>query len=342
MTDYHPLIARAVEGLDKSTGEARRALYERARTALVTQLRAVEPALSESDITKERLALEEAIRKVEGEAARKARAEPRTQLRPASRFEPPPAAPAARPPRSATAEAGAQAPPAAAMALRRDRSSPAAGDLPLAGRAEAQRAAPAPAAALSRQHADEPAQAEAAAPGGPAQRTQPAAERADVLADTGRAQGFPRCRERGRRSRRRNGEGGAIRARHARFLCARTTATTGRKRRTSPRRLPCKTRDRAAVRCGGITSRRMPTRCNCTASNRPTVWRTKSPRCRRGPRDRIRRARSLKKSTRSRVRRAPIAAWPSSSWWRSLLRFSRRRYLGSGPTSPGFTTSSRR
>ena len=39
MTDYHPLIARAVEGLDRSTGEARRALYERARNALVAQLR---------------------------------------------------------------------------------------------------------------------------------------------------------------------------------------------------------------------------------------------------------------------------------------------------------------
>src|SRR5271156_4924886 len=73
MTDYHPLIARAVEGLDKSSGEARRALYERARTALVTQLRAVDPPLSESEITRERLALEDAIRKVEAEAARRAR-----------------------------------------------------------------------------------------------------------------------------------------------------------------------------------------------------------------------------------------------------------------------------
>ena len=44
MTDYHPLISRAVEGLERSTGEARRALYERARTALVTQLRARRPA----------------------------------------------------------------------------------------------------------------------------------------------------------------------------------------------------------------------------------------------------------------------------------------------------------
>jgi hypothetical protein len=75
MADYYPLIARAVTGLDKSTGEARRALYERARTALVTQLRGVEPALSEADITRERLALEEAIRKVEAEAARRPRSE---------------------------------------------------------------------------------------------------------------------------------------------------------------------------------------------------------------------------------------------------------------------------
>lgn len=73
MADYHPLIARAVAGLDKNTGENRRALYERARTALVAQLRGVVPALDESEITRERLALEEAIRKVEAEAARQAR-----------------------------------------------------------------------------------------------------------------------------------------------------------------------------------------------------------------------------------------------------------------------------
>ncbi|MBI4367116.1 MAG: hypothetical protein HY543_09885 [Deltaproteobacteria bacterium] len=73
MADYYPLIARAVAGLDKNTGENRRALYERARTALVNQLRSVDPALNESDITRERLALEESIRKVEGEAAKRAR-----------------------------------------------------------------------------------------------------------------------------------------------------------------------------------------------------------------------------------------------------------------------------
>jgi hypothetical protein len=50
---------------------------------LVNQLRGVEPALSESEITRERLALEEAIRKVEAESARRSRAEtPRPGAKP--------------------------------------------------------------------------------------------------------------------------------------------------------------------------------------------------------------------------------------------------------------------
>jgi len=68
MADYYPLIARAVGGLDSNTGENRRALYERARAALVAQLRGVDPPLDEDEITRERLALEEAIRRVETEA----------------------------------------------------------------------------------------------------------------------------------------------------------------------------------------------------------------------------------------------------------------------------------
>ncbi len=82
MADYHPLIARAVSGLDKNTGENRRVLYERARSALVTQLRSVDPPLNESDITRERLALEEAIRKVEAEAAKKLRPDEETAHEP--------------------------------------------------------------------------------------------------------------------------------------------------------------------------------------------------------------------------------------------------------------------
>jgi len=115
MTDYHPLIARAVEGLQKSTGEARRALYERARTALVTQLRSVDPPLSETEITKERLALEDAIRKVEAETARKARTElreTRVATAPARRVEPASPRPAAAPTKS-EAQRRAYLPPSA-------------------------------------------------------------------------------------------------------------------------------------------------------------------------------------------------------------------------------------
>jgi hypothetical protein len=74
MADYYPLIARAIAGLDPSApGESRRALYERARAALIAQLRSVQPPLSESEITRERLSLEEAVRKVESEAAQRGR-----------------------------------------------------------------------------------------------------------------------------------------------------------------------------------------------------------------------------------------------------------------------------
>jgi hypothetical protein len=81
MADYYPLIARAVAGLDKNTGDARRTLYERARVALVAQLRGVTPTLDESDVTRERLALEEAIRKVEGESARQSTSRSETAAR---------------------------------------------------------------------------------------------------------------------------------------------------------------------------------------------------------------------------------------------------------------------
>src|SRR3954454_18093961 len=74
MADYYPLIARAIAALDPNAScERRRALYERARTALIAQLRSGQPPLSESEITRERLSLEEAVRKVESEAAQRAR-----------------------------------------------------------------------------------------------------------------------------------------------------------------------------------------------------------------------------------------------------------------------------
>jgi len=101
MTDYYPLIARAVAGLAKSTGESRRVLYERARTALLAQLRNLDPPLAENEITRERLLLEEAIRKVEADAARQQRADP---ARPNPTVKNWPAEPAARDARPDTTE----------------------------------------------------------------------------------------------------------------------------------------------------------------------------------------------------------------------------------------------
>jgi hypothetical protein len=80
VSDYHTLIAQAIDGLDENnTEEARRALYERARSAQIRQLRAIRPPLSESVVAKERLSLENAIRKVETNAARKSGSKPSEQ-----------------------------------------------------------------------------------------------------------------------------------------------------------------------------------------------------------------------------------------------------------------------
>ncbi len=70
MADYHAVLKRAIDGLPDNTGAARRAVYQRARQAIVNQLKSYKPPLSPSDITAEQLRLEEAIRKVEADAAR--------------------------------------------------------------------------------------------------------------------------------------------------------------------------------------------------------------------------------------------------------------------------------
>ncbi len=53
MADYHPLIRRAVDGLSENKPDLRQAVYERARAALLHQLRSLDPPLSEADITRE-------------------------------------------------------------------------------------------------------------------------------------------------------------------------------------------------------------------------------------------------------------------------------------------------
>ena len=70
MTDYYPLIRKAVAALENDTDERRHALYARIRCALIRQLRDQNSPRAGSELTRERLALEEAIRRVEAEVAR--------------------------------------------------------------------------------------------------------------------------------------------------------------------------------------------------------------------------------------------------------------------------------
>ncbi|MBV9633514.1 MAG: hypothetical protein JOZ40_02705, partial [Methylobacteriaceae bacterium] len=67
MADYYPLLARAVAGLPTSTPEARRAVYTRAKTALMNQLRGVRPDATEQDLERESRSLDEAVRRLERE-----------------------------------------------------------------------------------------------------------------------------------------------------------------------------------------------------------------------------------------------------------------------------------
>jgi hypothetical protein len=119
MTDYLPLLSRAVANLEGNP-EGRRKVYDRARQALLAQLRAMNPPLAEAEITRERLALEEAIRRLDQQAARPetgsppppapaAAPQPRTPPSPR-----PPSAPSPRPSAAAAPAAPSVTPPAPA------------------------------------------------------------------------------------------------------------------------------------------------------------------------------------------------------------------------------------
>lgn len=72
MADFHPLVVKAVDSLGaNASGESRQALYDRVRAALLSELRVADPPFSEFQIMHERLALEDAVRRVEEEAAAK-------------------------------------------------------------------------------------------------------------------------------------------------------------------------------------------------------------------------------------------------------------------------------
>ena len=65
MADYYPLLERAVSSLPDPTPEARRAIYDRARKALIAQLQNVKPAVASSYIDRECHALDLAVARLE-------------------------------------------------------------------------------------------------------------------------------------------------------------------------------------------------------------------------------------------------------------------------------------
>ena len=73
MTDFYSVLQRAVASLPDGSGPQRRAVYDKARKALLKQLQSFDPPLPSSDVTAQRLALEDAIRKIENEIARQIR-----------------------------------------------------------------------------------------------------------------------------------------------------------------------------------------------------------------------------------------------------------------------------
>ncbi|MEM6382055.1 MAG: hypothetical protein AAF739_05220 [Pseudomonadota bacterium] len=69
MADFNAILRKALASRPDATGEERRKIYERARQALIRQLSGFEPPLPPEDISRQRLALESAIRKVEADVA---------------------------------------------------------------------------------------------------------------------------------------------------------------------------------------------------------------------------------------------------------------------------------
>ena len=69
MAEYYAVLSKAVASLETNSADARRAVYDKARNALIGQLKAIDPPLPTSEISRQRLELEEAIRRVERETS---------------------------------------------------------------------------------------------------------------------------------------------------------------------------------------------------------------------------------------------------------------------------------
>ena len=109
MAEYYTVLKRAISGIDPKLSDARRTVYDKARNALIGQLKAVDPPLTTAEISRQRLELEEAIRRVEREsAAGLASPPPQAPPQPPQYAAPPIAA---RPSASPSPTARSEAPP---------------------------------------------------------------------------------------------------------------------------------------------------------------------------------------------------------------------------------------
>lgn len=120
MADFDAILRKALASRPSAPGEERRKIYERARQALIRQLTGFEPPLPPEDISRQRLALESSIRKVESEVAANGGVLPGTTVPPPPAPAPPvlratPTAPAPATPQ-ATAPARPVMPPVTAAA----------------------------------------------------------------------------------------------------------------------------------------------------------------------------------------------------------------------------------
>jgi hypothetical protein len=138
MAEYYPLLAKAVASLPDSTPVTRHAVYERARKALLGQLRALQPPVPEDDIDRENQALDEAVARLEAEFNAAAQGSA-TQEAPID-------SPPAEPPPAATASKARPLPPPRQAAEPRPASN---GPAPNMIRPKIAKVAPAPAPAGS-------------------------------------------------------------------------------------------------------------------------------------------------------------------------------------------------
>jgi hypothetical protein len=137
MADYYSLLAKALANLpNKSMLSARRAIYDRARKALIGQLRTLEPALADADVKREEAALDAAIQRLEAQLA----AAPAPETKPAAQANPHPGSPPALEAAGAILAAGPQSAPRPVLSPPRPPSQIAPG----AGSAAAARATVAP------------------------------------------------------------------------------------------------------------------------------------------------------------------------------------------------------